>query len=66
MNRTDSSSRPVVPLKLVFRGNKAWVCVALPDLPSVIPFIRSLPGAEWNGDQRVWMDSFRSRSFLIA
>jgi len=63
MNWTDSSSQPVVPLKLVFRGNKAWVCVALPYLPSVIPFIRSLPGAEWNGDQRVWIIPYREEVY---
>lgn len=60
---TDSSFQPVVPLKLVLRGNKAWVCVALPYLPSVIPFIRSLPGAEWNGDQRVWMFPYREEVY---
>jgi len=63
MDWMDSSSRPVVPLKLVFKGNKAWICVALPYLPSVIPVIRSLPGAEWNGDQRVWMFRYRENVY---
>jgi integrase/recombinase XerD len=45
---------PLARVRLIKIKHKAWVSLAIPYLPEVLPSIRALPGVQWNASHRIW------------